>query len=277
MGQDGEGEERGPCFPNNSCNAGLVCLSGLCVKQPDSGLPAGDSTSPGVDSITPKDGGGETTTTKFSFFVTSIQAMRKLSGSQDGFGGNLGGLTGADKICQDVATGVGFGSKTWRAFLSVTKGPNGQPVNAIDRIGKGPWYDRNGRLMAQDIKGLLTIRPTGNPQIVNDLPDEYGRGLKQFGDNHEVLTGSTTAGKLMAKSSADTCEDWTSSKGKGGGTPQCGVSWPRDSKIAKESWISARRAPGCAAGFNLGGGDKGTYCVGCKGGYGAIYCFALTP
>src|SRR5262245_53883373 len=82
----------------------------------------------------------------FSFFVTSLDTMRTQSGSQDGFGGNLGGLAGADAICQTAAANVGFGAKHWRAFLSVTAdGAGGGPVNAIDRIGEGPWYDRNGR------------------------------------------------------------------------------------------------------------------------------------
>ena len=220
--------------------------------------------------------GADASGPKFSFFVTSIDAMRKLSSSQDGFGGDLGGLAGADKICQDIATGVGAGGKTWRAFLSVTKGPNGSAVHAIDRIGKGPWYDKNGRLFAKDLNGLAQTRPDGDAQIKDDLPDEYGRGLEQFGDNHEVLTGSDKDGKLNSTKSADTCEDWTSAVGKGGGAPQCGVAWPRSNKSG-ESWISARRAPGCAPGVNLGGGDKGTYCVGCKGCDGGIYCFALTP
>jgi hypothetical protein len=213
---------------------------------------------------------------RFSFFVTSLEAMRKLSGSQDGFGGDLGGLSGADKICQTIAAGVGGGSKTWRAFLSVTKGSDGKPVNAIDRVGQGPWYDRNGRLLSKDLQGLLTDRPQGATQIINDLPDEYGRGLQQFGDNHEVLTGSTKTGKLESTDPSSTCDDWTSAVGPGSGKVSAGVSWPRTSKLS-ESWINARRVPGCAAGVNLGGGDKGTLCVGCKGGYGAIYCFALTP
>ena len=41
-----------------------------------------------------------------TFFVTSV-------GSGDG--ANLGGLAGADAICQKLATGVGAGARTWRA------------------------------------------------------------------------------------------------------------------------------------------------------------------
>ena len=94
---------------------------------------------------------------KFSFFVTSLKAMQALSGSPLGFGGDLrfgeqgpgAGLRGADKICSAVAemSMPGSAQKQWRAFLSVASDADGQPVNAIDRIGEGPWYDRLGRLV----------------------------------------------------------------------------------------------------------------------------------
>jgi hypothetical protein len=232
-------------------------------------------------------GGGspdaEEDTEPFSFFVTSLDAMRNLSGSQDGFGGNLGGLDGADAICQEIAAGLGFGNKTWRAFLSVTSGPGGSPVHAIDRIGEGPWYDRLGRLVAEDIAGLMHDRPDGDPAIVNDLPDEYGRPLSQFGDNHDVLTGSNEQGRLNSTDAALTCQDWTSVDTSGGGSwpndhagPMCGHSWPA---MSGQNWIRAHNVPGCAAGVNLvqDGGGQGTDTVGGAGGYGGIYCFALTP
>ena len=69
----------------------------------------------------------------FSFFVTSLEAMQLLSGSVDGFGGDLGGLAGADEICQTIAATVDGGHKTWRAFLSATSGPDGLPVHASER------------------------------------------------------------------------------------------------------------------------------------------------
>ncbi|NLW30726.1 MAG: hypothetical protein GXY77_04625, partial [Fibrobacter sp.] len=97
----------------------------------------------------------------FSFFLTSLQSLQELSGSQDGFGGDLrfgktgpgAGLLGADSICQTIAEMSMPGSrvKKWRAFLSVEHGPDGNQVDAIDRIGSGPWYDREGRLLAPDI------------------------------------------------------------------------------------------------------------------------------
>lgn len=247
-----------------------------------------------------------------SFFVTSFSAMQELSGSSDGFGGDLGGLEGADAICQTIAEGVGAGDKTWRAFLSATSGADGAPVNAIDRIGDGPWYDANGRLVASSIEGLLGARPDGDPQTINDLPDEYGVPLSRYGDSHDILTGSDAQGQLFSTNPASTCNDWTSSDGSLGsegaaassGGPggrgrrpgmapgghgesetsvMAGHSWPRGGGgrggiSGGDSWMSSHSVPGCAAGAVLTqmGGGFGD-CVGCAGGYGAIYCFAATP
>ncbi|MCA9538284.1 MAG: hypothetical protein KC620_05320 [Myxococcales bacterium] len=214
----------------------------------------------------------------FSFFVTSLQAMRELSGSEDGFGGDLGGLEGADEICQTIATGVGAGHKTWRAFLSVTAGPDGQPVHAIDRIGEGPWYDANGRLIANNIQGLMGARPAGDPQAVNDLCDEFGVPSSVLGDSHDTLTGSNRQGRLNSPNLQSTCNDWTSASGQvGRNLVMCGHTWPRSNRSGLQ-WIADHTAHGCAPGVNLiqngpGSGD----CVGCGGGYGGFYCFALTP
>ena len=215
---------------------------------------------------------------QFSFFVTSIEAMRNLSGSQDGFGGDLGGLDGADGICQLIAISVGMGHKEWRAFLSATSGPDGEPVHAIERIGEGPWYDANGRLIAEDIDGLLNERPDGDPQTIEDLPDEHGVPLSVLGDSHDILTGSNRQGRLNNNRLSSTCNDWTSASGNvGNNEVMCGHSWPRSRRSGRQ-WISDHPVRGCAPGVNLiqNGGGVGN-CVGCGGGYGAIYCFALTP
>lgn len=222
--------------------------------------------------------GADMTTAKFSFFVTSIETMRAQSGSQDGFGGNLGGLAGADAICQRTAADVGFGGKTWRAFLSVARGPSGGPVHAIDRIGDGPWYDRLGRLVAANRAGLLQTRPAGDPQTVSDLPDEHGIGFKTtYQDAHDIMTGSNQQGMLDGTDPSATCNDWTSAVGPGSeNRVRCGHAWPAMSGM---HWIQAHRLPGCAPGvrttFTRPGEEGNT--VGGQGGWGGIYCFALTP
>ncbi len=219
-----------------------------------------------IDSATPD---------RFSFFLTSLDTMRLQSGSQNGFGGNLGGLTGADAICQRAAEAAGGGGKTWRAFLSAYNG--GTPIHAIDRIGEGPWYDRNGRLVAMTKAGLISgNRPAGDAAIINDLPDETGQGTMRLGDTHDILTGSNAMGRFDGTSAANTCQDWTSAVGPGtANLVRCGHSWPANSG---QHWIRAHTVRGCAPGVNLvqngpGVGDT----VGAGGGWGAIYCFALTP
>ena len=230
-------------------------------------------------------------TEKFSFFVTSLEAMRELSDSDDGFGGDLrygetSGLAGADKICSEIAESSmpGASAKSWRAFLSAKAGP----VHAKDRIGKGPWYDRTGRLIAMDLTSLLGTRPGGaDAAIADNLPNERGEPNRASEDidNHDTITGSNEMGEYNG---GETCADWTTTmtpassgtmqgggRGGGGRGPMCGHSWPAQSG---QSWIRAHNAPGCAPSVSLVqmGGGMGDG-IGNSGGYGGIYCFALVP
>jgi len=241
-------------------------------------------------------------TEKFSFFVTSLAGMQKLSTNEQGFGGDLRygqatGLAGADKICTDLAEASmpGAGAKGWRAFLSTAAGgANDGPVHARGRIGSGPWYDRNARLVAMNIEDLIQERPVGaDSAIVDDLPNENGipnqkDADESANDNHDTVTGSNAMGMF---DNTTTCDDWTSTEtptagtgGSGGGGrggmsrsngPRIGHSWPAQSGM---HWISAHRAPGCAPSVSLEqmGAGSGTG-IGNGGGYGGIYCFALMP
>jgi hypothetical protein len=210
----------------------------------------------------------------------------------------LGGIAGADRLCQKVAEFVSpcQASKVWHAFLSTST------VDAIDRIGKGPWRDRNGRLFAKNLTELASDRPaSADPQIKNDFPNEYGipnsdpenTGKAEAVDNHEILTGSGKDGRLYKQSSSGsswdgttcgsnetwsvekaTCWDWTSSEPQG--CPRVGHSWPG---MSGPNWISVWNEGGCAPGGTLEqvGGLDGTRRVGAAGGYGGFYCFAVTP
>jgi hypothetical protein len=154
--------------------------------------------------------GGAAPGPPFSFFLTSMAAIQELSGSRNGFGGDLrhgkaDGLSGADEICRQIAEKslAGAGARTWRAFLSVTRGPDGNPVHAIDRIGDGPWYDRLGRMMTATKQDLAQTRPQGaDTAIINDLPNELGvPNHAPDGspvDNHDTLTGSGAEGRLYS-------------------------------------------------------------------------------
>ena len=236
-------------------------------------------------------GSGNTNTNlaKFSFFLISVDSVRELSKSQDGFGGDLrfgetgegAGLRGADKICAAAAEiGMkGAGSKTWRAFLSATTGgPGGGPVNAKDRVGSGPWYDAMGRLVASDLTQLLKDRPgDADLAIKNDLPNEFGSPNHCAGgmcaDNHQVLTGTGPDGALYSGTTPATdatCNDWTSAEASG--HPRSGHSWPRTG--SGTNWISAYDGTGCAP-CALAVGTGVEKCVGSTGGYGGFYCLAV--
>ena len=258
----------------------------------DPGGSTGDDTTTGV-----------VPTEKFSFFVTSLVALQELSGSQDGFGGDLrfgeegpgAGLRGADKICATIAekSMPGAGNKQWRAFLSAVADENGNQVDAIDRVGEGPWYDRLGRVFALTKADLLTERPTGiDPAIKDDFPNEDGVPNHQPDpnqgevDNHDTLTGTNENGKLYSPTA--TCADWTGNTGSEG-KPRVGHSWPRygmggmgpgmgDGSMA--NWMSSLDESGCAPGVSLiemGPPQMDSDTVGSGGGYGGFYCFALTP
>lgn len=140
----------------------------------------------GVGGVGGPDGGTDATNpTHFSFFATSLKALQELSNNSQGFGGDLrfgetgagAGLRGADKLCATIAERSlkGAGSKPWRAFLSAVAGEDGTQVNAIDRIGEGPWYDRLGRTLALTKADLLFDRPrNADSAIGNDFPNEDG-------------------------------------------------------------------------------------------------------
>jgi len=250
----------------------------------------------------------------FSFFLTSLQSLQELSGSQDGFGGDLrfgktgpgAGLLGADSICQTIAEMSMPGSrvKKWRAFLSVEHGPDGNQVDAIDRIGSGPWYDREGRLLAPDIASLLHDRPQGgNATIKNDFPNEWGIPNSRPDplsnddvDNHHIITGSGADGRLYTgvsspiwgiglseniESDNPTCDDWTSTTAKS--APRTGFSWPQNIGFGGggSNWISGFDEPGCEPGvdldFSSNAGERGLRIIGNGGGYGGFYCFACNP
>ncbi|HET7544444.1 MAG TPA: hypothetical protein VFK05_31450 [Polyangiaceae bacterium] len=266
--------------------------------------------------------GSVATTEKFSFFVTSWAGLQRLAkdfglpnNGVDGFGGDLrygetgpgAGLRGADKICATLAEASmpGAGAKGWRAFLSASDDGTGKPVNAIDRVGTGPWYDRLGRLFGNTVTDIAQQRPANaDATIKNDFPNENGVPNHQPDpnvaavDNHDMLTGSDETGKLLDATS--NCLNWTSAMGDTAkeGKPRVGHSWPRSmggggfgggfgggmggpSGIGDmNNWMSALTESGCKAGANLveqGGPMANAVTVGSGGGYGGFYCFALKP
>jgi hypothetical protein len=191
-----------------------------------------------------------------TFFVT---------GTGIGNGGNLGGLAGADNYCQTLAQASGAGSKTWRAYLS-TQAADGKPAeNARDRIGKGPWQNAKGVVIAKDVGDLHGA----NNLTKQTALSEKGEVINGRGDTpnrHDVLTGSQPDGTAFAAGDDRTCKNWTSStQGSAmvGHSDRVGL---RDDDASK-SWNSSHPSRGPDGGCSQND-LKST------GGDGLFYCFA---
>src|SRR5947209_15279081 len=191
-----------------------------------------------------------------TFFVTSTGI---------GNGGNLGGLAGADNYCQQLAQAAGAGAKTWRAYLS-TQAADGKPaVNARDRIGKGPWQNAKGQVVAKDVAELHGA----NGLTKQTALSEKGEVINGRGDTpnrHDVLTGSQPDGTAFSGNDDRTCKNWTSStQGAAmlGHSDRIGL---RDDDASK-SWNSSHPSRGPDGGCSQND-LKST------GGDGLFYCFA---
>lgn len=144
---------------------------------------------------------------KMSFFVTSVGL---------GKGGNLGGIKGADAHCQSLAQSAGAGDKTWHAYLSITDLNGKGPINARDRIGRGPWYNAKGVRIAIDVEDLHS--DSSNITALTAIT-EKGALLKTEPNSHDIFTGSMRDGRawnynllddLNLEKGAMTCSNYTS-------------------------------------------------------------------
>jgi hypothetical protein len=187
-----------------------------------------------------------------TFFVTS---------AGPGNGANLGGLAGADGHCQKLASGVGAGSRTWRAYLSAN--PANQPaVNARDRIGRGPWVNIKGVTIAANVDDLHSDK---NGMTKETNLTEKGQTVNGVGDTpntHDILTGSQANGMAFTDGMDHTCSNWTSAA-EGMGTAQLGHSDRMGRGATGASWNFAHGSRGCSQ-ANLVQ----------TGGAGLFYCFA---
>jgi hypothetical protein len=191
-----------------------------------------------------------------SFFVTSVGI---------GNGGNLGGLAGADNHCQMLAQAAGFGARTWRAYLSI-QAADGQPaVNARDRVGKGPWQNSKGVVIAKDVAELH-----GNNNINKESAlTEKGETVNGYGDKpnrHDILTGSQPDGTAFGGPDDRTCKNWTSSTLGAAMVGHTDLNGPATNPTVK-SWNAAHPSRGPDGGCS----QKDLVST---GGDGLLYCFA---
>ena len=191
-----------------------------------------------------------------SFFVTSVGS---------GKGADLGGMQGADRHCQQLAQAVGVGNRTWHAYLS-TQASDGQPaVNARDRIGRGPWQNSKGVVVAKDVDELH-----GDNNLTKQTAlTEKGEVVNGRGDNpnrHDALTGTQPDGRAFAPGDDRTCHNWTSSTQGAAMAGHIDRQGLRDDDASK-SWNSSHPSRGPDGGCSQAD-------LRSTGGDGLFYCFA---
>ncbi len=174
-----------------------------------------------------------------SFFIT---------GSPAPGGANLGGLEGADAMCQSLAAAAGAGNRTWRAYLSAEATDVTGPVNARDRIGSGPWYNANGVMVAANLAQLHD--PAGNALNKENSLTETGAVVNGRGDEpnmHDILTGSFADGTLYIEKDirSTTCSNWTAGD-ETGVLARVGHHDRQGGGEDPTSWNSAHNTRGCA-------------------------------
>jgi hypothetical protein len=188
-----------------------------------------------------------------SFFVTSVGK---------GNGADLGGLAGADAHCQTLAGAAGSTNTNWRAYLSTTEPGGTAGVNARERVGKGPWQNAKGVVVAKSVEDLHSDSNNINKQTALTEKGETVSGRGDAVNVHDILTGSDPQGLFSTAGGDTTCGNWTKS-GEGsaivGHHDRAGLKDTRH----MNSWNSSHGSRGCSQ-------DA----LKSSGGAGLLYCFA---
>ena len=165
-----------------------------------------------------------------------------------------------------MAQAAGAGGKTWRAYLS-TQAADGQPaVNARDRIGKGPWKNSKGVVVAKDVADLHSASNNLTKQTALSEKGEVISGAGDSPNRHDVLTGSQADGTAFAAGEDRTCKNWTSSTQGAAMVGHFDRKGLRDDDASK-SWNTSHPSRGPDGGCSQAD-LKST------GGDGLMYCFA---
>lgn len=235
-------------------SAGAANAGAPNAGAPSAGAPSAGSGSGGTAGGSAGAAGAGGAASKTTFFVTSDTSKT----------GNLGGLLAADMRCQKLAVAAGFGAHTFHAYLSAEKDPAdaSKAVNAADRIGKGPWYNSKGVLLAQDLTALHALKGSADLFL-----DEKGQKINgQWSgsptpNEHDILTGSDAAGKVSV---GKTCKDWTSAAmgdlAVVGHSDGLGPNMGTTGMLT--SWNASHEMMNCS--------DTAP-----RGGAGRLYCFAI--
>ncbi len=188
-----------------------------------------------------------------TFFVTSAGR---------GSGADLGGLEGADAHCNALAKAAGSKHTNWHAYLSTWLPAGDAGVNARDRVGKGPWKNAKGVVVAKSVADLHSEHANITKETALTEKGGMVNGRGDTPNMHDILTGSDPAGMFSTAGGDTTCGNWTKS-GDGsaivGHHDRAGL---KDTWHMK-SWNSSHGSRGCSQ-------DQ----LKASGGAGLFYCFA---
>ena len=188
-----------------------------------------------------------------TFFITSVGK---------GKGADLGGIAGADAHCAALAKAAGSKETNWKAYLSTTlpKGDAGE--NARERIGKGPWHNAKGVMVAKSVADLHSDAVNINKQTGLTEKGDIVGGSGDKPNQHDILTGSDPQGLYSTAGGDTTCGNWTSS-GEGsaivGHHDRSGL---KKTSRHMTSWNSSHGSRGCSQDNLIS-----------SGGAGLLYCF----
>lgn len=198
-------------------------------------------------------GMGPAPTGPMSFFVTSVSGPK---------GADFGGLAGADAFCSALAEAARAPQRNWRAYLSTTAPGGDAGINARDRIGKGPWFNAKGQMIAANVEDLHSDNNRLNKQTALTEKGGIVPGRGDPVNQHDILTGSDPDGNYSTAGGDTTCGNWTKS-GEGsaivGHVDRIGL---KDSRHMR-SWNSSHGSAGCSGEALVK-----------TGGAGYLYCFA---
>jgi hypothetical protein len=200
-------------------------------------------------------------------FAAPAQAQQQpmtffVSSAGSGNGANLGGIAGADAHCQSLAKAAGSTLTNWHAYLSTTEPGGTEGVNARDRIGRGPWHNAKGEMIAKNLDDLHSSAHKVSKQTALTEKGETVPGRGDAVNQHDILTGSDPNGMFSTAGGDTTCGNWTKN---GEGSAIVGhhdLQGLKDSRHMK-SWNSSHGSRGCSQ-------DQ----LKASGGAGQIYCFA---
>ena len=186
-----------------------------------------------------------------TFFVTS---------AGKGDGANLGGLDGADAHCAALAKAAGATATAWKAYLSTTAPGGDAGINARDRIGKGPWANAKGVVIASSLDNLHS---DANKLTKETAVSEKGDVVSGRGDAvnmHDILTGSDPEGRYSTAGGDTTCGNWTKNAD---GSAIVGHHDRAGLKVTRHmtAWNSSHGSAGCSQDLlKKTGGNAMFYC-----------------